>query len=230
LHGKSVTERAQALVEIAHPDFRAELLGAAKRKYYVFGNLNRFPSGKDPYPKQYEHSKTFLKEDGEEVPIYFRPIRATDERRLQEFFYSHTESTIYLRYGMMVRSMSHERALELVQLDYQKKLALVGLDGSPGNERIVAIGRYILNEQTNCVEVAFVVHEDYRGLGIASHLLERLAAIAREKNFAGVEAQVSTSNSKMLGVFETVLGIVETRVESGETMLVYRFDKTDNTT
>jgi acyl-CoA hydrolase/GNAT superfamily N-acetyltransferase len=230
LHGKSVAERAQALVEIAHPNFRAELLGAAKKKYYVFGNLDRFPSGKDPYPKKYEHSKTFTREDGEEISLYFRPIRATDERRLQEFFYSHTESTIYLRYGMMVRSMPHEQALQLVQLDYQKKLALIGLDGQPGDERIVAVGRYILNEQTNCVEVAFVVHEEYRGLGIASHLLERLAAIAREKNFAGIEAQVSASNPDMLRVFERVLGDVETHAEGGETILVYRFAKVDGAT
>jgi GNAT superfamily N-acetyltransferase len=129
---------------------------------------------------------------------------------------------------MMVRSMPHEQALQLVQLDYQKKLALIGLDGTPGNERIVAIGRYILNEQTNCVEVAFVVHEEYRGLGIASHLLERLAAIAREKNFSGIEAQVSASNPEMLRVFERVLGTVDTRGESGEMTLVCRFDSRRN--
>jgi acyl-CoA hydrolase/GNAT superfamily N-acetyltransferase len=226
LHGKSVTERAQALIEIAHPDFRAALLATAQQKRYVYGDLNRFPHGRDPYPAQYEHNRTFVKADGEEISIFFRPIRATDERRLQEFFYSHTESTIYLRYGMMVRSMSHERALQLVQLDYHKRLALIGLEGPPGEERIVAIGRSILNEQTNRVEVAFVVHEEYRGLGVAGHLLERLTSIAREQGFAGVEAQVLAANTGMLRVFERVLGpAVESRLEGDETLMVYRFEE-----
>jgi acyl-CoA hydrolase len=36
LWGKSVRQRALALIEIAHPDFRAELLSAAKGRRYVF--------------------------------------------------------------------------------------------------------------------------------------------------------------------------------------------------
>ncbi|HVF09943.1 MAG TPA: GNAT family N-acetyltransferase [Abditibacteriaceae bacterium] len=224
LYGKSVTERALSLIEIAHPDFRNDLLEAAKARRYTYGDLGRFPLQQDDYPSQYEHAEKYHHTQHGEIEIFFRPIRATDERRLQDFFYSHTEETVYLRYGMMVRAMPHQRALELVQLDYQRQLALVGLIGEPGNERIIAIGRYILDEQTNLVEVAFVVHEEYRGLGLASHLLQSLVQIARDKNFAGVTAQVLAENTGMLHVFNEVLGPAdETRSESGETSLCYWF-------
>jgi acyl-CoA hydrolase len=43
LHGKSVSERARALIEIAHPDFRHELLEAAKTQRYVAGDLRNHP-------------------------------------------------------------------------------------------------------------------------------------------------------------------------------------------
>jgi acyl-CoA hydrolase/GNAT superfamily N-acetyltransferase len=228
LYGKSVTERAAALIEIAHPDFRCELLDAAKSRHYAYGDLNRFPEGHDPYPAQYEQTVTFqghrADNKGHELSVFFRPIRATDERRLQDFFYSHTEETIYMRYGMMVRSMPHQRALELAQLDYQRQLALIGLVGEPGDERIVAIGRYSLDEQSNLAEVAFVVHEDYRGFGIGSHLLTSLIGIAREKGFAGITAQVLSENTSMLDVFNRVLGRPsEISSQGGETSLCYRF-------
>jgi GNAT superfamily N-acetyltransferase len=224
LHGKSVGERALALIEIAHPDFRNGLLEAAKAHHYIYGDLDRFPEGRDPYPAQYEHTQIFQDLQGGDVPIFFRPIRATDERRLQDFFYSHSEETIYLRYGMMVRSMPHQRALELVQLDYHRQLALVGLSGEPGDEHIVAIGRYFLDEQTHLVEVAFVVHEEYRGLGVGTHLLRSLGQIARDKGFAGITAQVLPGNTRMLKVFHEVLGDAdEVSSESSETALCYRF-------
>jgi GNAT superfamily N-acetyltransferase/acyl CoA:acetate/3-ketoacid CoA transferase beta subunit len=224
LHGKSVGERALALIEIAHPDFRNELLEAAKARKYTYGDLGRFPEGHDPYPAQYEHLETFHQAQHGDIPIFFRPIRTTDERRLQDFFYSHTEETIYLRYGMMVHSMPHQRALELVQLDYHRQLALVGLIGEPGEERIVAIGRYLLDEQTNLAEVAFVVHEEYRSLGVAKYLLRSLVQIVRDKGFAGITAQVLPGNTQMLHVFHDVLGDAgEVSSEISETLLCYRF-------
>jgi acyl-CoA hydrolase/GNAT superfamily N-acetyltransferase len=225
LHGKSVTERALALIEIAHPDFRNELLAAAKARHYTYGDLGRFPEGKDPYPAGYEQTELFHHPERGEVRIFFRPIRATDERRLQDFFYSHTEETVYLRYGMMVRAMPHERALELVQIDYHARLALVGLVGDPGDERIIAVGRYILDEQTRLAEVAFVVHEEYQRIGIGTYLLRALIKIAQEKGFAGVTAQVLRTNPAMLHVFQKVLHPLEIHADGAEAHLLYRFPK-----
>jgi acyl-CoA hydrolase len=223
LHGKSVTERALALIEIAHPSFRNDLLAAAKERRYTYGDLVQFPDDRDPYPSQYEHEELFHHPERGEVAVFFRPIRATDERRLQEFFYSHTEETIYLRYGMMVRSLPHERALELVQIDYHARLALVGLIGEPGEEQIIAVGRYAVDEQTRLAEVAFVVHEEYQGIGIGTYLVGALAKILREKGFAGITAQVLRTNTVMLDLFQRLLTPLEVRAEGPEVHLCHRF-------
>jgi GNAT superfamily N-acetyltransferase len=226
LHGKSVTERVCALIEIAHPDFRGELMDAAKARHYACGDLSRFPTKRDAYPQQLEHVETFENVERGPVQIFFRPVRDTDERRLQDFFYSHTDETIMLRYGMIVRAMPHQRALELAQLDYHRQLALIGLVGEPGEERIVAIGRSILDEQTNSAEVAFVVHEEYRGLGIGSHLLRSLVQIARDKGFTGITAQVLSQNTSMLRVLREVLGPADkTSSICDEMTLCWRFER-----
>lgn len=223
LHSKSVGERARALIEIAHPDFRNELVDAAKERHYVYGDLRH--SQGNFYPSRLEHTQTFQHPQRGDTAIFFRPIRASDERLLQDFFYSHSEETIHGRYGYYARAMPHERASELVQLNYRTRLAIIGLIGEPGEEKIVAVGRYEGHSEAHVAEVAFVVHEDYRKMGIAQHLLRLLTDAARENGFAGVVAQVLQENAPMRHVFEKVLGRADatTSIE-GELMLRYQFE------
>jgi RimJ/RimL family protein N-acetyltransferase len=223
LHGKSVTERARALIEIAHPDFRNELLDAAKARHFVYGDLERYPA-RDAYPAHLESVCARRHPAHGDVDILIRPIRSSDERRLQDFFYSHSEETVRFRYGYAARSMSHERARSLVELNYQSRLALVALAGEPGAECIIAVGRYELDEATNLAEVAFVVHEEYRGLGIAAELLRLLADEAKRVGIAGFTAQVLAENKPMMRVFQKVLGpSTQEQWEQGEVCLLYRF-------
>jgi acyl-CoA hydrolase/GNAT superfamily N-acetyltransferase len=224
LHGKSVSERARALIEIAHPDFRHELLEAAKTQHYVGSDLRNDPKG-NFYPARYEHTKNFGDAQRGEMPIFFRPIRTSDERLLQDFFYSHSEETIRGRYGYNARAMSRQQALRMVQLNYHTRLAIVGLVGEPDAERIVAVGRYEGHAETRLAEVAFVVHEDFRNLGIASHLLSLLTNAAREAGFCGVATQILEDNQAMRRVYEKVLGSAEEISSiSGEVMLRYDFE------
>jgi GNAT superfamily N-acetyltransferase len=224
LHGKSVSERACALIEIAHPDFRHKLLEQAKAQHYVGPGLRAYSKG-NSYPKRYEHTKTFGDAERGETPIFFRPIRTSDERLLQDFFYSHNEETIRGRYGYNARAMSRQQALSMVQLDYHTRLAIVGLVGEPSEERIVAVGRYEGHVGTRLAEVAFVVHENYRNLGIASHLLRLITDAARDAGFCGIMTQILEDNSAMRRVFKKVLGAAqETSSISGEVMLRYDFE------
>ena len=68
-----------------------------------------------------------------EEDIFIRPIRSSDERRLQDFFYSHSEETIHMRYGYAAQTMSHERARSLgvaaihVSLTHAEPLALASV-------------------------------------------------------------------------------------------------------
>jgi acyl-CoA hydrolase len=71
LHGRNIRERALALIHIAHPKFREELLSEAKLRHYVF--VDQLPP-LGVYPKELETYATF---DG--VEIFFRPIKPTDE-------------------------------------------------------------------------------------------------------------------------------------------------------
>lgn len=211
LHGKTVRERALALIHIAHPKFREELLRQAREVKLLPPNQIALPQGLQPYPKKYESERTF----GEKLKVAFRPIMPTDERALKELFYSHSSTTIYQRYFSELKHLPGETAQRLVTLDYHDSMAIVGEVPVRSRKRLMAVGRYYRNAATNWAEVAVVVQEDYRQRGIAEYLLRRLAKIAEEQGIIGFTADVLPENSAMMNSFRKIAVPIEVHTNEG---------------
>jgi GNAT superfamily N-acetyltransferase len=135
-------------------------------------------------------------------PHVVRPLGPSDEDRLIEFFNSHTGETIRQRYGYRITEMTHERARHLVCVDPSRDVALGVFERAPdGGEILHAIGRYVLDADGRTAEMAFVVRETKRGLGICTALLRLLLEIARARGMNHLCAQVQADNAPMLGIF-----------------------------
>jgi acyl-CoA hydrolase/GNAT superfamily N-acetyltransferase len=194
LHGKTIRERALALISIAHPDFRNELLEFVKKKQYVYEDEQVWQQALDHYPKELEEYRLFGKER-----LLIRPLKATDERALQEFFYSHSPETIYNRYFGPKQQLAHLEAAKLCCVDYQSRMALAVFQREGDNvERIVAVARYAVNPRSNMAETAVVVHEDYRRLGLARYLLAQLQRHAMGQGIKGFCSEILAGNEAML--------------------------------
>ncbi len=198
LHGKSVRQRAMALISIAHPRFRKALLDEAKKRAYIYPDQILIDASGQAYPKDKEFRVTL----SGGIKVMIRPIKPTDEPLLQDFFYSHSEETIYLRYFRAVRAMPHARAQTLVNVDYHKRMVYVATLGEIGLERIIGVGRYAAeDDHEGMVEVAYTVHENYQKRGLGSILQEYLEDYARAEGFRGVSAYFFSDNLPMLKVF-----------------------------
>ncbi len=220
LHGKSVRERVLALIPIAHPKFRDELMRAARAARLVHPQQIALPAGLQPYPKKYEVDHEF----SGQLPVHFRPIQPSDERMLKELFYSHTPATIYQRYFTQMKHLSHEMAQQLVSLDFRDAMAIVGEIKWEGTTRLIAVGRYYRDPATRWAEVALVVQENFRRRGIANFLLRHLIAIAKEQGIVGFTADTLADNQAMLTTFQK---IAPAQIESKDGLVAVRLNFND---
>jgi len=144
--------------------------------------------------------------------LFLRPLHPSDMRALQEFFYSHDEETIRLRYGYLRDKMTGESAFKLAAVEQSRDLALGLFAEQYGREELRAIGRYYLDEGGKSAEVAFIVHEESRKMGIAGYLLGELATVAKKRGITEFWASVLSENRAMAGLFLAV-GAVESSSE-----------------
>jgi acyl-CoA hydrolase/GNAT superfamily N-acetyltransferase len=207
LHGKTMRERAMSLLSVAHPDFRAELLHAAKRRRIVYSN--QMPPAQTPYPAQYEETRTLR--SGE--TIFVRPIRPDDEPLMREMFYHFSENTKYLRFHAATKSMPHNKMQVFCNIDYDSEMALIGLHGPPGAEEVVGVARYMTDAAKQSAEVAFAVGDAWQRKGLGTYFFERLVHIAREHGIQTFDAYVLVQNSGMLKIFHGSGLAVETTTE-----------------
>ncbi len=219
IHGKSIRDRAMALINIAHPKFREELLESAKMQGYVFRD-QVLPVA--IYPKELETYFTD-KKGGE---IFFRPVRSTDERGIQEMIYSLPEQDVYTRFFHNLKSFSHKIAMPLAAINYKDEMAIAGVIGREepeSKEEIIAVGRYMRDPMTNLAEVAFTVRDEWQNRGVGTFLLQYLVRIAKERNVEGFTANVLARNDAMMAVFHKVGKPLQSRMEYGTYELKFNF-------
>ena len=211
LHGKTMRERAMALIHIAHPKFRPWLLAEAKSRHIVYADQVEMPFTTPVYPKELE--KNVVLKDGSTVRL--RPLRITDEPALKEMFYGLSEDAVYHRFFAPIKSMPHEKLQDFLRIDYESEMAFAATAGGVPDDTIVGVGRYCLDPRTNLAEAAFLVADEHQGKGIGSALLGALTEVARKHGLHGFTAEVLADNRAMLAVFHHAFPAVESRLEGG---------------
>ena len=167
------------LAQIAHPKFREELIDVAKKRHYIFAD--QLPVSQDDLLFLEGYKSQHRLRNGK--AIEFRPLLPSDEFAYRNFFYSLQEKTIYFRFFYKMRLFSHEVVQkQWASVDYRKNMSMIGLNQKGGHQEIMAIASYA-DEGNGKAEIAFVVREDFQGLGVATHLLEVLEKMAKENNF-----------------------------------------------
>jgi len=197
LHGKSIQERAIALISIAHPKFREELLKGAIESGYVRQELAEVSGQMVHVPNDYKTA--YLVDDGTQVN--FRSMQPTDEPLIKDLFYALSKETIYYRFMSRMNIVPTKQIQDFVYINHRTDIAIVATLPEAHGEDIIAIGRYYLDEKTNFAEVAFVVRDDWQNKGIGTFLLKHLATIAKRNGISGFNAEVLRENVPMQHVF-----------------------------
>ena len=198
LFGKSIRERAIAMIDIAHPDHRESLLAQAKALNYVYADQIYVARHAANYPALLETRKSLR--DGLEVKI--RPIKTSDEDMMRRLFYNFSDESKYFRYFASKPVMPHKEMQTYVSIDYNEILSVVAIVEKGRNERIIAEARYAYDKRADAYEIAFIVDEEFQGKGVATFMFNYLVKIARDRGIAWFVAYVLPRNEAMLKVFE----------------------------
>jgi len=200
LHGKTIRQRAIELIHVAHPKFRDELMEFVKNNRYVYFDQKTF-NKEDQYSADWEEDYIY---EGKKYTS--RPIKITDGKLLQEFFYSLGDETRYQRFYQVVESMPDEMAQRFVDVDYKDHMAFVVLESEDMGARMIGVGRYSANNSGNFIDLTFVVRDDFRKLGLGHYLCKKLIDYAKEKGHLHIKAK---SFKKNKGIFKIFNGLRE---------------------
>jgi len=216
LFGKSVRERALALVEIAHPKFRDGLLAEAKRLGYLPAAQGLESHG--AYPAGEERTVTL--KDGRSLRL--RPAKASDGDAVRAIFYDLSEEDIFTRFFRRLSCLSFTEMQRLCNLNYETQVAFVAVDGPPEAERIVGTGSYYLNPSDGLAELGYMVIPEWQGTGLGRALQQRLFEYGMARGARGFVAEVLRSNARMIRLAKTACDRVEVVPnEDGYTIVMY---------
>jgi len=179
------------------------------------------------YPAHWE-ADVVLRDGG---TARIRPITADDADRLVSFYEQVSDESKYYRFFAPYPRLSAKDVHRFTHHDFVDR---VGLAATIGGEFIATV-RYDrigtdgmpASVPADEAEVAFLVQDAHQGRGVASALLEHVAAVARERGIRRFAAEVLPANTKMIKVF-TDAGYTQKRsFEDGVVRLEFDLEPTD---
>ncbi|EPD65665.1 bifunctional GNAT family N-acetyltransferase/acetate--CoA ligase family protein [Streptomyces sp. HGB0020] len=184
-------------------------------------------SDRHEYPAHWE-ADVVLRDGG---TARIRPITVDDAERLVSFYEQVSDESKYYRFFAPYPRLSAKDVHRFTHHDFVDR---VGLAATIGGEFIATV-RYDrvgadgmpASAPSDEAEVAFLVQDAHQGRGVASALLEHIAAVARERGIRRFTAEVLPANVKMIKVF-TDAGYTQKRsFEDGVVRLEFDIEPTD---
>ncbi|MEV7033599.1 GNAT family N-acetyltransferase [Streptomyces sp. NPDC093272] len=160
-----------------------------------------------------------------------RPITVDDADRLVSFYEQVSDESKYYRFFAPYPRLSAKDVHRFTHHDFVDR---VGLAATIGGEFVATVrydrigpGGLPASAPADEAEVAFLVQDAHQGRGVASALLEHIAAVARERGIRRFAAEVLPANNKMIKVF-TDAGYTQQRsFEDGVVRLEFDLEPTD---
>jgi acetyltransferase len=148
-----------------------------------------------PYPAHLEHVERLR--SGEALRI--RPIRPEDATQEIAFAERMSDRSRYMRFFSAGRGLTPAMLARLTQVDYDRELALIALwKAQNGAEQMVGVARFAANPDGESCEFAVAIDDQWNGRGLATLLMERLMAAARDAGYRRMIGLVLAENGAML--------------------------------
>jgi acyl-CoA synthetase (NDP forming)/GNAT superfamily N-acetyltransferase len=182
---------------------------------------NSSPSDVAPDAAESRWATTVVLGDGETA--FIRPLVPADQPALLEFHERQSSESLYRRFFSPKPSLTEQELEHFTTVDMVDRVALA----VEVHDELVAWSSYERWAGRDEAEAAFMVDDEQHGRGIATLMLEHLAAIARTNGIDRFTAEVLSDNRGMLAVFAKAGWPLQRRFESGVVDLDWELATTD---
>ncbi|MCX6003294.1 MAG: GNAT family N-acetyltransferase, partial [Chloroflexi bacterium] len=134
--------------------------------------------------------------------LTLRAIQTEDLDKLISLFKRLGPRTVYLRFRQNMTQISREEARQPCTIDYDNTFALIATTGEGDNEKFIAVGRYARLPKADRATAALVVEDAYQRRGVGTSIIEKITAIAREKDIRYFDAGTLTESAEAMKVLE----------------------------
>lgn len=167
------------------------------------------PDGTEAAEPESPWAATVVLGDGETA--FIRPLVPADQDELLEFHERQSADSLYRRFFSPKPSLTQKELDHFTTVDMVDRVALA----VEVRDEFVAWSSYERWAGRDEAEAAFMVDDQHHGRGIATLMLEHLAAIARTNGIDRFTAEVLSDNRGMLAVFAKAGWPLQRRFESG---------------
>ena len=108
-----------------------------------------------------------------------------------------SDESRYRRFMQHLSALTPQMLARFTQVDYDRELALIAIEGTPGREAIVGVARYVANPDQESAEFAVTVADAWHGRGLGSALMHMLIARAKKRGFLrliGIVLAITTTH------------------------------------
>ncbi len=148
----------------------------------------------EPYPRQYVEE--WKLDDGREVTL--RPIRPEDEPLEFELFETFSKQTWRYRFFGPIQEVTHKDMIRYTNIDYRREMAIIGVLEENDKEKMIGVGRLIIEPGGDIGEYAIVVGDPWQGLGLGEKLTDSIIGVAEDKNLKSIYATMLQGNKRMI--------------------------------
>jgi len=131
--------------------------------------------------------------------VLVRPIEPGDFERERRFVDGVSPRTGYQRL-MSPRRPSDDEVRRWTNIDPAREGALVAIVSSAGEERMIGVARYAMDEGADEAEFAIVLSDDWQGMGLGRRLLSELMEVARHSGVRRLFGTTFSENKAMLAL------------------------------
>jgi GNAT superfamily N-acetyltransferase len=133
----------------------------------------------------------------DDTVVLIRPLRAADREREEDFVRALSPDARRFRFLCSFREASPELVEQLMDVDYDQRMAFVALAHENGHLREVGVSRYSATEDRSRCECAVTVADDWRHRGLAVLLMHHLIQMARKHGFRQMFSIDAADNQAM---------------------------------